>query len=269
MAHVLENLIWNTTLRIFLWSVEKLAKTVEFKHTDYVEDLWSIYCSCSSYRFKCYSIYSHKIFIAVTLDRKWSLQSKKQNKEIYITYMFLHSCFNMLFFCQVDSFACYEYISHPFTIFCSPSLQGHVDFSYEVSRSLSACQGVLLIVDANQVQHSTYNSQFSVLNYWGCTYSMYAFFWHVKGIQAQTVANFYLAFEAQLSIIPVINKVISDMPLVGFYFSTWLNVACDSNLTCSPLDWSEKCWSGESGVTDWKGVWYSTWRMHQGKLEHI
>src|SRR5262245_37413956 len=76
---------------------------------------------------------------------------------------------------------------HPVTVFLDYQGQkyelnlvdtpGHVDFGYEVSRSLAACEGAILLVDATQ------------------------------GVQAQTVANAYLAMEHDLAIIPVLNKV--------------------------------------------------------------
>ena len=78
---------------------------------------------------------------------------------------------------------------------------GHVDFSYEVSRSIAACEGVLLVVDATQ------------------------------GIQAQTISNLYLALEHDLEIIPVMNKIDMDSAMVDVVEDQIVDM-----LGCDPQD---------------------------------
>jgi GTP-binding protein LepA len=83
---------------------------------------------------------------------------------------------------------------------------GHVDFSYEVSRSLASCEGVLLLIDAAQ------------------------------GVQAQTLANLYLAMENNMEIIPVINKIdlpSADIDRVIEQIEQELGLDPDSHLKCS------------------------------------
>jgi len=83
---------------------------------------------------------------------------------------------------------------------------GHVDFAYEVSRAIAACEGALLVVDASQ------------------------------GIQAQTLANLYLAMENDLEIIPVLNKIdlpIADVPAVAEELVELLGVDEDDILKIS------------------------------------
>ncbi|MBE6148835.1 MAG: elongation factor 4 [Firmicutes bacterium] len=83
---------------------------------------------------------------------------------------------------------------------------GHVDFSYEVSRSLAACEGAILVVDASQ------------------------------GIEAQTLANLYLAMEDDLKIIPVINKIDlpnADVPKVKAELMSVLGFKEEEILLCS------------------------------------
>ena len=86
---------------------------------------------------------------------------------------------------------------------------GHVDFNYEVNRALAACEGALLIVDATQ------------------------------GIEAQTLANLYLALDAGLEIIPVINKIdlVSAQPdVVAEDIANLLGIDPDSIIRVSAKD---------------------------------
>lgn len=88
---------------------------------------------------------------------------------------------------------------------------GHVDFSYEVSRALASCEGVLLLVDASQ------------------------------GVQAQTLSNLYMAMEHDLSIIPVINKIdlpSADVQMVKEQLDSELGLDPETAILCSAKEGS-------------------------------
>ncbi len=95
---------------------------------------------------------------------------------------------------------------------------GHVDFSYEVSRSIAACEGALLIVDATQ------------------------------GIQAQTISNLYLAIEHDLEIIPILNKIDMDSAMIDEVSDQIIDlIGCDVE---DILKASGKTGEGIQGIMD-------------------
>ena len=111
----------------------------------------------------------------------------------------------------------YEYKGEVFTLNLIDT-PGHVDFSYEVSRSIAACEGALLVVDATQ------------------------------GIQAQTISNLYMALEHDLEIIPVMNKIDMDSAMVDIVEDQMVDM-----LGCDPseiLKVSAKTGEGVPAILD-------------------
>jgi GTP-binding protein LepA len=111
----------------------------------------------------------------------------------------------------------YEYKGEIYTLNLIDT-PGHVDFSYEVSRSIAACEGALLVVDATQ------------------------------GIQAQTISNLYMALEHDLEIIPVMNKIDMDSAMVDIVEDQMVDM-----LGCDPseiLKVSAKTGEGVPAILD-------------------